>query len=166
MPEMVFGCADHDIARFLGVMYACDGHVYASDKLWQIGYTTISERLAHDVQHLLLRLGIVSKIRTLKRPVYDGTDKVAREVLITGQTDLRAFADQVRIPGKTTKLSTWSTASAPCDPRRTSTRSRRRAGISSSRPRAPGRGAMSARRRGIHATTTGTSTSGASRGRR
>ena len=104
IPEMVFGLADHDIARFLAVLYACDGHVYASDRLHQVGYSTISERLAHDVQHLLLRLGIVSKIRTLQRPVYDGTDKVAREVLITGQDDLKAFADQVRIPGKATKL--------------------------------------------------------------
>ena len=36
-------------------MYACDGHVYCSDRLPQIGYTTISERLARDVQHLLLQ---------------------------------------------------------------------------------------------------------------
>jgi replicative DNA helicase len=104
VPEPVFGLPDHAIARFLAVLYACDGHVYASGKLSQIGYTTISERLARDVQHLLLRLGVVSKIRTLKRPVYDGTDKVAREVLITGQDDLRAFIDQVRVCGKWQKI--------------------------------------------------------------
>ncbi len=104
VPDIVFGLVEHEIARFLGVLYACDGHVYASEKLWQVGYTTISERLAHDVQHLLLRLGIVSKIRTLKRPVYEGTDKVAREVLITGQTDLRAFIEQIRVPGKSAQI--------------------------------------------------------------
>ena len=57
VPEAIFGLADHQIARFLAVLFACDGHVYASDRLSQIGYTTISERLALDVQHLLLRLG-------------------------------------------------------------------------------------------------------------
>ena len=81
-------------------MYACDGHVYCSDRLAQIGYTTISKRLAHDVQHLLLRLGIVATIRTLKRPVYEGTGKVAREIRITSQESLRRFCELIPVPGK------------------------------------------------------------------
>ncbi len=100
VPDEVFGLGDEQLARFLGVMYACDGHVYCSDRLAQIGYTTISERLARDMQHLLLRLGIVATIRTLKRPVYDGTDKVAREVRITSQESLRRFCELVTVPGK------------------------------------------------------------------
>lgn len=104
VPDLVFGLSDDKIARFLAVLYSCDGHVYASERLRQIGYTTISKRLAHDVQHLLLRLGIVAKIRTLPRPVYDGTGKVAREVLITGQEDLRAFCARVPVCGKTAQM--------------------------------------------------------------
>jgi replicative DNA helicase len=100
VPDAVFGLGDEHLARFLGVMYACDGHVYCSDRLAQIGYTTISKRLAHDVQHLLLRLGIVATIRTLKRPVYDGTGKVAREIRITSQESLRRFCELVPVPGK------------------------------------------------------------------
>ncbi|MFL5902065.1 MAG: replicative DNA helicase [Solirubrobacterales bacterium] len=103
VPEAVFGLGDEQIARFLGVMYACDGHVYCSDRLAQIGYTTISERLARDVQHLLLRLGIVATIRTLKRPVYDGTGKVAREIRITSQGSLRKFCESIQVPGKEEK---------------------------------------------------------------
>jgi replicative DNA helicase len=103
VPDAVFGLSDEQMARFLGVMYACDGHVYCSDRLAQIGYTTISERLAKDVQHLLLRLGIVATIRTLKRPVYEGTDKVAREVRITSQESLRRFCQLIRVPGKEEK---------------------------------------------------------------
>jgi replicative DNA helicase len=100
VPDAIFGLSDDQLARFLGVMYACDGHVYCSDRLAQVGYTTISERLAHDVQHLLLRLGIVATIRTLKRPVYEGTEKVAREVRITSQDGLRLFCEHVSVPGK------------------------------------------------------------------
>lgn len=100
VPDAIFGLDDEQLARFLGVMYACDGHVYCSDRLAQIGYTTISERLARDVQHLLLRLGIVASIRTLKRPVYEGTGKVAREVRITSQESLRRFCELVAVPGK------------------------------------------------------------------
>jgi replicative DNA helicase len=103
VPDAIFGLSDEQIARFLGVMYACDGHVYCSDRLAQIGYTTISERLARDVQHLLLRLGIVATIRRLKRPVYEGTGKVAREIRITSQESLRRFCELVRVPGKETK---------------------------------------------------------------
>jgi replicative DNA helicase len=100
VPDAVFGLSEEQLARFLGVMYACDGRVYCSDRLAQIGYTTISERLAHDVQHLLLRLGIVATIRTLKRPVYEGTGKVAREIQITSQESLRRFCELVPVPGK------------------------------------------------------------------
>jgi len=100
VPDAIFGLDDEQLARFLGVMYACDGHVYCSERLAQVGYTTISERLARDVQHLLLRLGIVATIRTLKRPVYDGTGKVAREVRITSQEGLRRFCKLISVPGK------------------------------------------------------------------
>jgi len=103
VPDAIFGLDDEQIARFLGVMFACDGHVYCSDRLAQIGYTTISERLAHDVQHLLLRLGVVATIRTLKRPVYDGTDKVAREIRITSQAGMRRFCELIPVPGKEEK---------------------------------------------------------------
>jgi replicative DNA helicase len=100
VPEAVFRCSEDAIARFLGILFACDGHIYNTERLSQAGYTTISERLAKDVQHLLLRLGIVSKIRKLKREVYEGTETVAREVRITGQSDLVAFCHRVPVPGK------------------------------------------------------------------
>ena len=100
IPEAIFGLGDRDIARFLGILFACDGHIYATDRLRQIGYSTISERLARDVQHLLLRLGIVSCIRTLKRAVYEGTEKIAREVRITGQAGIERFCNLVDVCGK------------------------------------------------------------------
>jgi replicative DNA helicase len=100
VPDAIFGLPERDIARFLGILFACDGHIYTTERLRQVGYSPISERLARDVQHLLLRLGIVSCIRTLKRPVYDGTGKVAREVRITGQDGIERFCNLVDIPGK------------------------------------------------------------------
>ena len=104
IPDAIFELPDAQIARFLAVLFGCDGHVYCTDRLAQIGYTTISERLARDVQHLLLRFGISSCIRTLKRDVYEGTEKVAREVRITDQRSLARFAMTIRIPGKEDKL--------------------------------------------------------------
>jgi replicative DNA helicase len=105
VPQAIFELPDHQIARFLAVLFGCDGYVHCNERLAHIGYTTISERLARDVQHLLLRFGISSCIRTLKRPVYEGTDKVAREVRITDQRSLGRFAMWIRIVGKEEGLS-------------------------------------------------------------
>jgi replicative DNA helicase len=106
VPAAIFALDDASIARFLAVLYACDGRVYAVERLRQIGYTTISERLAFDVQHLLLRLGIVARIRALRRPVYDGTDTVAREVLITGQEGLTSCCRLVQVSRELELLAT------------------------------------------------------------
>ena len=35
--EAIFGLGEEQLTRFLGVMYACDGHVHCSDRLAQIG---------------------------------------------------------------------------------------------------------------------------------
>ena len=100
VPDVVFALPDEQIVRFLSVLYACDGHVYASERYSQIGYTTISERLAKDVQHLLLRLGIVACVRTLRSEVYEGTATVAREVRITCREGLDSFTSTVPVVGK------------------------------------------------------------------
>jgi replicative DNA helicase len=104
VPDAIFALGDDQIARFLSILYACDGHVYASDRYSQIGYTTISERLAGDVQHLLLRLGVVASIRTLRRDVYEGTETVAREVRITSRQGVDRFAGTIPVVGKEDRL--------------------------------------------------------------
>jgi replicative DNA helicase len=104
VPDAIFTLNDEQIARFLSLLYACDGHVYHSERYCQIGYTTISERLARDVQHLLLRLGIVAGMRPLRRAVYEGTSTVAREVRITSREGLDAFTRLVPVVGKRDRL--------------------------------------------------------------
>ena len=100
VPDAIFGLGDEEIARFLSILYGCDGHVYASDRLSQVGYTTISRRLARDVQHLLLRLGVTAVVRKLRRPAYEGTETTAWEVRITGRADLERFCAVVAVCGK------------------------------------------------------------------
>ena len=117
VPDAIFGLADEQIARFLSVLYGCDGHVYHSERYSQIGYTTISDRLAHDVQHLLLRLGIVAAIRPLRRAVYEGTNTVAREVRITSREGLDAFTRLVPVVGKQDRLARVSATSSARRPK-------------------------------------------------
>ena len=100
VPDRVFEQSPEAIARFLSVLFACDGHIHVSDRLAQVGYTSISERLARDVQHLLLRVGVIGRIRTLKRAVYENTDTIAREVRVTDQVSLGLFCKRISPPGK------------------------------------------------------------------
>jgi replicative DNA helicase len=100
VPEAIFRLDDSGVARFLSVLFGCDGYVHLSERIAHAGYCTISEGLAEDVQHLLLRFGIVAKVRTLPRKVYEGTNKLAREVRITDQESLVRFCRRVGACGK------------------------------------------------------------------
>ena len=112
VPDAIFSLSDDQMARFLSVLYACDGHIFAGQDYQQVGYTTISERLARDVQHLLLRLGIIAKVRPLKRDVYEGTGRCAHEVRITGREGLIAFCHRVGAIGKSEQASAVISATA------------------------------------------------------
>ena len=61
VPDAVFRLPRRQIALFLSRLFATDGSAWwtdAGDGYGRIGYGTVSKRLAHDVQHLLLRFGL------------------------------------------------------------------------------------------------------------
>ena len=116
VPDAIFGLGDRDIARFLWILFAWDANCYATDRSRQMGYSTISDRLARDVQHLLLRLGIISCIHTLERAVDEETGNAAHEVRITGQAAMERFrglVDVCRKAPQTGRVIAGVTASTP-----------------------------------------------------
>ncbi len=77
VPSKIFRAPKRSIALFLQALFSGDGSIYlqkAKKHLTAcIEYCSSSERLARDVHHLLLRFGIVSKLRekpTAKNPTY------------------------------------------------------------------------------------------------
>jgi replicative DNA helicase len=80
LPEAVFTLADDQIALLLRHLWATDGSVTFSKpgtggtSRARVYFSTCSAQLAHDVAALLLRLGIVARIRTVlyreARPVF------------------------------------------------------------------------------------------------
>jgi replicative DNA helicase len=50
------------LAEFLKALFSCDGTVYSMSGFARIEFTVASEGLAEDVQHALLRFGIISKL--------------------------------------------------------------------------------------------------------
>jgi predicted phage terminase large subunit-like protein len=72
VPPALFAATPDLIAEFVGAYWACDGYVAKRDGRVSeccIGCNTVSRGLAFDIQHLLNRLGIQARIRTMRAPL-------------------------------------------------------------------------------------------------
>jgi len=65
IPELIFQLPKHKLSLFLNRLFSCDGSLYFEDS-WKISYSSMSKQLIMQVHHLLLRYGIVSKVRKKK----------------------------------------------------------------------------------------------------
>jgi DNA polymerase-3 subunit alpha len=92
VPAAAFELPDAQIGMLLGRMWDGDGHVNAEDR--STYYATASKRLAQQVQHLLLRLGILGRLRDVTFG-YAGGPRVGYQVFVTGVENLRPFAAHV-----------------------------------------------------------------------
>jgi DNA polymerase-3 subunit alpha len=91
LPEEVFELCATDLALLLARLWEGDGSMSQSG---HASYDTASRHLAEDVQHLLLRLGIVSRLYVRTHP-YRGHRVVSFVVTITGGENLRRFCARI-----------------------------------------------------------------------
>ncbi|MDZ4284362.1 MAG: DNA polymerase III subunit alpha, partial [Patescibacteria group bacterium] len=92
VPDTIFSADNASIACFLGKLWQGDGTVSIDN--YQAFYATSSRRLADDVQHLLLRFGIVSTIHT-KSFRYRGGFKQGWTIVVSGQKNLAQFREHI-----------------------------------------------------------------------
>src|SRR5215471_3153898 len=95
VPAPVFELAEDDLALFLGRMWTGDGFI-ANESCFIPFYATSSATLASDVQHLLLRLGIMSRVHE-KQFAYRGTHRPGYTVHVIGDGAVARF-DQLVTP--------------------------------------------------------------------
>ncbi len=104
VPDTLFEQPPEIISQFLRHLWATDGSLGIfgqKNPRAIVYYATSSQKLARNVQHLLLRLGIVSRTSCVPQK-NKGRDQW--HVTITGKPDVMAFIDQVGIVGpKSTK---------------------------------------------------------------
>ena len=96
LPLEFLAMRDADAELFLGRLWSGDGFLGGPGQ--KPYYATSSPQLALDVQTLLLRLGIVARLRkTLFRYKYKGREskRVGYTVHLVGADSIRAFADRV-----------------------------------------------------------------------
>ena len=108
IPAIVFQLPQPKLALFLNRLFATDGWVAESKgQAPQLGYASVSEKLARQIQHLLLRFGIIAKLRKKlrKRSVkYRDTRRTSWQLDITHGASIRAFAERIGMFGKEEKL--------------------------------------------------------------
>ncbi|MEP6988717.1 MAG: LAGLIDADG family homing endonuclease, partial [Chloroflexota bacterium] len=66
IPDEVFELSNEQIGLLIARMWEGDGHI--NENGVSVYYATSSERMVQQLQHLLLRLGIISRIRRVKFP--------------------------------------------------------------------------------------------------
>ena len=100
VPGAVFRAPREELALFVNRLFATDGWatVLASGQA-QLGYCTVSEKLARQVQHLLLRFGVVAALceRSVK---YRESRRQAFQLNITEPGAISAFIQEIGIFGK------------------------------------------------------------------
>ncbi|MDD5182471.1 MAG: LAGLIDADG family homing endonuclease [Candidatus Nanoarchaeia archaeon] len=68
IPDSVFKLPKNKVALFLNRLFSCDGTIYPREETWDVSYSSSSKKLIMQVQHLLLRFGVVSVLKTKVTP--------------------------------------------------------------------------------------------------
>ncbi|WP_435853150.1 replicative DNA helicase [Streptomyces smyrnaeus] len=101
VPPEVFGLPDAQVRLFLRHLWATDGSVTvsAASGAVRICYATTSERLARDLQHLLLRTDIRARVRAV------GNDRGHPQwtVDVSGVEDQKRFLEEIGVHGARAK---------------------------------------------------------------
>ncbi|GAB4443932.1 MAG: hypothetical protein OHK0015_44710 [Chloroflexi bacterium OHK40] len=94
VPEQVFAQPDAQIAHFLRHLWAANGSIHARTKnpYPSIYVASSSEQLAHNVQSLLLRIGINA---ILRRSPQIGKGKARHHVIVSGKHEMKLFVSIV-----------------------------------------------------------------------
>lgn len=91
IPAAAFELNNRQVALLISRMWEGDGHINVNGR--SLFYATASERMAHQLQHLLLRLGIISSLRTVEFPYKEG--RIGYQLFVTGQANLVTFATYI-----------------------------------------------------------------------
>lgn len=103
IPPWVFRLSRGQTADFLNALWATDGHVKRNGPTkWSIEYASMSRRLVLDVQALLWKFGIPSKIRENWPSIYKkrGVKKFAYILRVETQDGVRQFIREIGALGK------------------------------------------------------------------
>jgi replicative DNA helicase len=110
IPNIIFKLERSQVSLFLNRLFATDGWVSVlTSGQSHLGYCSVSEKLARQIQHLLLRFGIIA---TLKKSSiqYQDTRRQAWQLDITDAQSIKTFISEIGIFGADQVLAKVETA--------------------------------------------------------
>ena len=100
IPGVIFTLPKQKMALFLNRLFACDGSIVINkDNTVRLSYASSSYVMAEQVKHLLLRFGIIAKLRE-KKIKYRDQIRTAFEVEVFGASEILLFAKEIGIFGQ------------------------------------------------------------------
>ncbi len=93
IPATVFELNNRQIALLISRMWAGTGRIQVAER--DFSYATVSERMARQLQHLLLRLNIVSRLQAVEHTYKGGGTDF--QLVITGDESIAAFAEKIHV---------------------------------------------------------------------
>jgi replicative DNA helicase len=100
VPTVIFQLPKVPLAAFLNRLFATDGWATVlSSGQAQLGFATVSKKLAQQVQHLLLRFGIIVRLKT-RSVLYKGERRAVWQIDITDAISIQTFVTEIGICGK------------------------------------------------------------------
>ena len=104
IPSVVFTLPKEQLALFLNRLFTTDGWACVlSSGQAQIGYASVCEKLARQIQHLLLRFGVIASLKQ-RHVKYKDTRRTAWQLDITDPSALSIFANEIGIFSKETAV--------------------------------------------------------------
>ncbi|MFA6422914.1 MAG: replicative DNA helicase [Patescibacteria group bacterium] len=99
IPKIVFSLDNKKVSLFISHLFATDGGLTKSSGIWRLHYASKSRRLIEDLQHLLLRFEILSRIKENKKKGY----AIVYDLVISGSDNQLSFLINIGIFGEKEK---------------------------------------------------------------
>ena len=93
IPDEAFALSNRQLGLLISRMWEGDGHINSKDR--SLFYATSSKRMARQMQHIFLRFGIISRLRTVNFPYKEG--RIGYQLFVTGNDNLVAFNEHVGV---------------------------------------------------------------------
>ncbi len=103
LPNEIFELTKENLKILINRLFSCDGTAYVANcggrPFPVIAYSSVSKTLIYQIQHILLRFSILSKIRK-KRTTCNNKKFSSFELEIHGKDDIVKFCEEIGIFGK------------------------------------------------------------------
>jgi len=96
IPQIILESNSEIISTFLKHLWSTDGTISKSNNTYNISYSTTSEKISNQIQHLLLKLNILSSITSFNKLKY----KTNYNVNVYGKSEQTKFINKIGIFGK------------------------------------------------------------------